>query len=97
MQAALYSRWAREKQQARLREQKRDHMRRWRLTPANRAHERERQRLSELERKLKLATHDTGWRRCGFCYQRASVRKVERLIATTRGFRRIFVPYCGVC
>ena len=97
MQAALYSSWAREKHRAQLRTQKRAYMRRWRSVPGNREHERERQRLSEFERKLKLAAGESSWQHCGFCNQRRSIRDVERLIATSRGFRRIFVPYCGVC
>jgi hypothetical protein len=97
MHSASNSIWRMEKHQARLRILKRDHMRRWRAIPENREQERTRQRLGELEQKLKLVTATSGPRFCGFCYQRAPITNVERLIATSRGFRRIFVPYCGAC
>lgn len=89
--------WRIEKQQARLRMYERVHMRRWRAIPENRGRERAQQRLAQLEQKLKFATATSGPRFCGFCYQRPPIARVERLVATSRGFRRIFVPYCGVC
>lgn len=82
---------------ARLLFQKRDYMRRWRSVAANRERERTHQRVAQLERKVNLLTCASRTRVCGFCYQRPSVRIIERLIATNRGFRRVFVPYCGVC
>lgn len=97
MGAAPSTPWDIRRQRARLRALKREHMRRWRAIPSNREQEREQQRQAQLEQKLSLLGCGTGERLCGFCYQRAPVRLVERLIATSRGFRRIFVPYCGVC
>lgn len=85
-----------EHQRAQFRALKREHMRRWRAVPANREHERAQQRQAEFLKKLKLLTHP-GRPLCGFCYQRPPIANVERLIATERGFRRIFVPYCGAC
>lgn len=82
---------------ARLLFRKRDYMRRWRSVAENREHERTHQRVAQLERKVNLLTCASRTRVCGFCYQRPSIRIIERLIATSRGFRRVFVPYCGVC
>jgi hypothetical protein len=97
MGAAQGTTWGAEKHRARLRELKREHMRRWRAISSNREQERTRQRLSRQEQKSEVLLHCANGELCGFCYQRPPVRKVERLIATSRGFRRIFVPYCGVC
>ena len=77
--------------------QKRDYMRRWRSIAANREHERTHQRAAQLENKVNLLSFVSTTKVCGFCYQRPSIRIIERLIATRRGFRRVFVPYCGVC
>lgn len=85
------------KQHSRLLIQKRDRMRRWRAVASNRERERTQQHFAQLERKVNLLTRASARKFCGFCYQRPSVAIVERLIATRRGFRRIFVPYCGVC
>lgn len=97
MGAAPSTPWPVERQRARLRALKRENMRRWRAIPSNREQEREQQRRAQQERKLRLFRNSAGNGLCGFCYQRAPVRQVERLLATSRSFRRIFVPYCGVC
>jgi hypothetical protein len=97
MSAAPGTAWGAEKHRARLRELKREHMRRWRAIPSNREQEQAQQRLSKREQKLETLMHCASGKLCGFCYQRPPVRRVERLLATSRGFRRIFVPYCGVC
>jgi hypothetical protein len=97
MGAAPSTPWDVGRQHGRFRALKREYMRRWRAIPSNREQERQQQRRAQLERKLMLFRNTTGKSLCGFCYQRAPVIQVERLLATSRGFRRIFVPYCGVC
>jgi len=97
MNATHRAAWEIERQRSRLLALKRAHMRQWRADPVNRVHEREQQRHAKLERKLLLSNANVSGSFCGFCYQRPPVTKVERLVATSRGFRRIFVPYCGVC
>lgn len=86
-----------EEQKVRIRALKREHMRRWRAIPGNREYERAQQRQSLLERKLRMLKSGRWPVLCGFCYQRPANGQVERLMPVPRGFRRIFVPYCGVC
>lgn len=88
---------ATEERRSRLLIQKRDHMRRWRSVASNRERERMQQHFAQFERKVNLLMCTSAERVCGFCYQRPPIGIVERLIPTSRGFRRIFVPYCGVC
>jgi hypothetical protein len=80
----------------RLRECKRSYMRRWRSVPTNRQRERAAQQRWKLVRKERVLSLP-GPKLCGFCYSRAPIAEVERLVATRTGFRRIFVPYCGQC
>lgn len=97
MRSSFISVLATERRCEHLRALKREHMRRWRAIPANRAHEQAQQRESLVEKKLKILAMCSEGELCGFCYRRHSIARVERLFTTNSGFRRIFVPYCGVC
>ena len=85
-----------ERQREALRRDKREYMRRWRANPENRARVVAMRNRQCAKRKLQRS-RETGERMCSFCRTHTAVKRIERLIATSGGFKPVYVLCCTEC
>jgi hypothetical protein len=84
---------------AQHRKQNRDYMRRWRTTAANRAKKKRRFAGLSWQRRLERATQgprEGEIPKCAYCHHESIVR-IDRLRPTDTGFKKVELPYCGLC
>jgi len=84
---------------AQHRKQNRDYMRRWRKSAANRAKEKRRSAGLSWQRKLERATQgprEGETPKCAYCHHE-SIMRIDRLRPTDTGFKKVELPYCGLC
>jgi len=85
-----------ERQREALRRDKREYMRQWRANPENRARVAAMRQRQNAKRKVERS-QDTGVKVCAFCRTHAPVKRIERLITTSAGFKAVYVMCCADC
>ena len=85
-----------ERQRDDLRRDKRDYMRRWRANPENRARVVAMRHRQCAKRKVERS-QEASVKVCAFCRTHAPVKRIERLITTSAGFKAVYVMCCAGC
>lgn len=85
-----------ERQREALRRDKREYMRQWRANPENRARVVAMRQRQNAKRKVERS-RDAGVKVCAFCRTHAPVKRIERLITTSAGFKAVYVMSCADC
>ncbi|HVA16713.1 MAG TPA: hypothetical protein VMV59_03260 [Candidatus Dormibacteraeota bacterium] len=75
---------------------KREYMRRWRANPENRARVMAMRHRQCAKRKVERS-QEADAKVCAFCRTYAPVKRIERLITTSAGFKAVYVMCCADC